>query len=148
RLQSIGCDIVLFEARDQPGGRAYVIKDSGFTFDAGPTVITAPHCLEELFELSGRKLSDYVPLVPVDPFYRLVWDDGTVFHYVGDRERIERQIQAMEPADVVGYQRFVDYASKVFAKGYEELADAPFLRFSDMIRVAPDLIRLRADRSV
>src|SRR5262249_11712244 len=101
-----------------------------------------------LFELSGRKLSNYVTLVPVDPFYRLVWDDGTVFHYVGDPKRIEEQIKEVEPADVAGYHRFVDYAARVFAKGYEELADPPFLRFSDMIRAAPDLVRLRADRSV
>lgn len=148
RLQALGCQVVLFEARDQPGGRAHVIKDSGFTFDAGPTVITAPHCLEELFDLAGRRLANYVTLVPVDPFYRLLWDDGSTFDYVGDLDRLHRQISAMSPRDVDGYDRFVDYSRRVFNKGYEQLADAPFLRFSDMIRVAPDLIRLRADRSV
>jgi phytoene desaturase len=148
RLQVIGCRVVLFEARDQPGGRAHVIRDSGFTFDAGPTVITAPHCLEELFEIAGRKLADYVTLVPVDPFYRLIWDDGTEFDYVGDRERLHQQIAAINPNDVAGYERFLKYSKRVFDKGYTELANVPFLRFSDMVRVAPDLVRLRADRSV
>ena len=148
RLQAMGARVVLFEARDQPGGRAHVLRDSGFTFDAGPTVITAPPCLEELFEIAGRKLADYVTLVPVDPFYRLVWDDGTTFDYVGDRERLLQQIASLNPADVNGYERFLEYSGRVFAKGYTELAAASFLRFSDMIRVAPDLVRLRADQSV
>ena len=63
RLQSMGFETVCFEGRDQPGGRAYVYRDAGFTFDAGPTVITAPHCIEELFELSGRSMQDYVQLI-------------------------------------------------------------------------------------
>ena len=76
RLQAAGCDTVIFEKRDQPGGRAYVYRDNGFTFDAGPTVITAPHCLEELFAVAGKSMRDYVELLPVHPFYRLFWEDG------------------------------------------------------------------------
>src|SRR5215213_10231456 len=78
RLAAAGVRVTVFEARDQPGGRAYVYRMNGYTFDAGPTVITAPHCIEELFEIAGRKLSDYVEMLPVTPFYRLHWtDDGT-----------------------------------------------------------------------
>lgn len=148
RLQAAGCDTVLFEARDQPGGRAYVYRDSGFTFDAGPTVITAPHCLEELFELGGRRLQDYVELMPVTPFYRLLWEDGDRFDYDGDGDSMLARIAARNPADAAGYRRFVDYTRRVFDKGYDELAATPFLRFFDMVKVAPDLARLRADRSV
>jgi phytoene desaturase len=148
RLQADGCNVVLFEARDRPGGRAYVYHDKGFTFDAGPTVITAPHCLEELFALTGRKLADHVTLLPVMPFYRLLWDDGFAFDYSSDLEHLASQITRKSPPDVAGYHRFLDYSRRVFAKGYDELAAVPFLRFWDMIRVAPDLIRLRADRSV
>lgn len=148
RLQAAGIDTVVFEARDQPGGRAYVYRDAGFTFDAGPTVITAPHCLEELFEISGRRMQDYIELMPVTPFYRLLWEDGDRFDYDGDAESMLAQIAARDPADAAGYRRFVDYARRVFDKGYEELAATPFLRFFDMVKVAPDLARLRADRSV
>jgi phytoene desaturase len=148
RLQAAGVRSVLFEARDKPGGRAYVYEQDGFTFDAGPTVITAPHCIEELFQLAGRNMADYVELLPVTPFYRLVWSDGDVFDYVGDTEAMLAQIRARNPADAEGYLRFVDYTKKVFAKGYEELAATPFLRFFDMLKVAPDLAMLRADRSV
>jgi len=148
RLQARGVRTVLYEKRDLPGGRAYVYRDHGYTFDAGPTVITAPGCLEELFEVAGRRLSDYVEMLPVRPFYRLSWSDGVWFDYEGDQALMEEQIRRLAPRDLEGYRSFVDYASRVFAKGYEELSAEPFLRFADMIRVAPDLVRLRADRTV
>ena len=103
RLQSAGIQTTLIEARDKPGGRAYVFEDDGFIFDAGPTVITDPTCLEELFELSGRKLSDYVELMPVMPFYRLMWEDGTVFDYSNDEKELLRQIGELNVKDVAGY---------------------------------------------
>ena len=95
RLQSAGVRTTLLEARDRAGGRAYVYEQDGFTFDAGPTVITDPSCLEELFALSGRKLSDYVELMPVSPFYRLEWSDGFSFDYVNDQAELDRQIAAV-----------------------------------------------------
>jgi phytoene desaturase len=147
RLQAAGVETVLFEARDKPGGRAYVYSDQGYTFDAGPTVITAPQCLDELFELAGRRRADYVEFLPVTPFYRLLWQDGTSLDYAGGTALLE-QIQTLSPDDAAGYLRFVDYSHEVFDKGFTELAHAPFLRFSDMLRVAPSLARLRADRSV
>jgi len=148
RLQAMGLATVIFEARDLPGGRAYVYRDGGFTFDAGPTVITAPHCIEELFAVAGRRMEDAVTLLPVKPYYRLVWSDGYAFDYSGGQPEMEAQIQARCPQDLQGYRDFVDYARKVFVKGYQELGAVPFLRFADMVRVAPDLIRLRADRTV
>jgi phytoene desaturase len=148
RLQNAGFQTTIFEALDQPGGRATVFREQGFVFDAGPTVITAPHCLEELFSEAGRRMSDYVELMPVSPFYRLVWSDGDAFDYTGDASDMLRAVSTRSPGDVEGYRRFVAYAKQVFEKGYEELAATPFLRFSDMLRVAPQLARLRADRSV
>ncbi len=148
RLQSMGFDTVCYEAHDQPGGRAAVHEERGYVFDAGPTVITAPHCLEELFALSGRRLSDSVRLLPVTPLYRLQWSDGVSFDYVADEEGLIEQVRRVSPGDVAGYRRFADYARRVFEKGYEELGAVPFLNFTDMIRAAPHLARLRADRSV
>src|SRR6056297_600315 len=145
RLQAMGFETTCFEARDKPGGRAYVYNDAGFTFDAGPTVITAPHCIEELFQLGGRVMEDYVELLPVEPMYRLQWTDGTKFDYLSDESSLIRQIESISPQDVAGYRRFADYSRRVFHKGYEELGAVPFLRFSDMVRVAPQLARLRAD---
>lgn len=148
RLQASGFETVLFEARDKPGGRAYVYERDGFVFDGGPTVITAPEAFEDLFEAAGRRLSDYVEFLPVQPFYRLLWSDGDSFDYVGDSDEMIRQIQQRDAQDVPGYLQFVEYSKQVYEQGYEQLATTPFLSFADMLRVAPDLIRLRADRSV
>lgn len=148
RLAAAGVRVTVFEARDLPGGRAYVYKDGGYTFDAGPTVITAPHCIEELFTLAGRRMRDYVEMMPVTPFYRLVWDDGATFDYDGDGNHMLEQIRARNPDDAAGYERFVAYSKEVFDTGYTKLAHVPFPRFSDMLKVAPKLAKLRADRSV
>jgi phytoene desaturase len=148
RLAAAGMEVTLFEARDQPGGRAYVYRDAGFTFDAGPTVITAPHCIEELFAAAGRDMRSYLELLPVEPFYRLTWADGDRMDYTGDEARMLAQIGARNPRDADGYRRFLAYAREVFETGYRELAATPFLRFADMVKVAPSLMRLRADRSV
>lgn len=148
RLQALGVRTTLFEARDKPGGRAYVYTDEGFTFDAGPTVITAPECLEEVFAAGGKRLADYVELLPVTPLYRLVWPDGVRFDYVQNEAELVEQIRRINPADVDGYKRFAAYSRKVFQKGYVELGAKPFLRFWDMVKAAPHLGRLRADRSV
>ena len=148
RLAVNGYAVTLFEARDKPGGRAYVYEQDGYVFDAGPTVITAPECIDELFRIAGRRREDYVELLPVTPFYRLLWEDGTRFDYDGDSESMARQIEQLMPGDSAGYERFVAYSKRVFEKGYQELAASPFLSFFDMVRVAPHLARLRADRSV
>ena len=149
RLATAGVKVTVFEARDQPGGRAYVYREGGFTFDAGPTVITAPHCIEELFTNAGKQMSDYVELLPVSPFYRLFWTaDGDAFDYDGNLEHMLAQIKSRRPEDAEGYLRFAAYAKEVFETGYTKLAHTPFLRFSDMVRVAPKLVKLRADRSV
>jgi phytoene desaturase len=148
RLQAAGADTTLVESRDRPGGRAYVYHDHGFTFDAGPTVITAPTALEEVFATAARNLHDYVELMPVRPFYQLCWEDGYRFDYTDDLEAINRQIAQKSPADVEGYARFRRYAEEVFVEGYEKLAHVPFLDWWSMIRVAPKLFRLKSYRSV
>ncbi|MEM7417255.1 MAG: phytoene desaturase [Gemmatimonadota bacterium] len=148
RLQTAGIQTTLFEARDKPGGRAYVYEQDGFTFDGGPTVITAPNLFDELFAEAGRDVKDYVEMIPVAPFYRLLWEDGLSFDYDGDVDSMVSQIERIHPPDVAGYRAFVHYAREVFDAGYTDLAHTPFLKFSDMVRVAPELIRLRADRSV
>jgi phytoene desaturase len=148
RLRAMGYGVQVLEALDQPGGRARVFRRDGFTFDAGPTVITAPHLLEELFTLSGRQMRDYVELMPVDPFYRVVFQDGTHFDYVGDEERLLAQIEALSPRDVDGYRRLAAQAERIFDVGYTQLADQPFDRAADMLRVIPAMMKLGSYRTV
>lgn len=151
RLAARGHAVTLVEKRDRPGGRAYVYRQDGFAFDGGPTVITAPWLITELFELAGRAAGDYVTMVPVDPFYRIFFPDGAHFDYAGDpatmREHIRRFSTSPEH-DVAGYERFIAMTERIFAKGFTELATTPFLRPLDMVRIAPDLIRLQSYRTV
>lgn len=148
RLQAGGIATTLLERRDRPGGRAYVYEDQGYIFDAGPTVITDPTALEELWTVGGRSMSEDVELLPVSPFYRLTWENGHVFNYVNDQDELERQIRALNPADVEGYRRFLAYSGEVFEEGYLKLGTVPFLSFRDMIRAGPKLAKLQAWRSV
>lgn len=148
RLQSAGFKTTLVDNRDKPGGRAYVYNDKGYTFDGGPTVITDPDCLKELWALSGRDMADYVELLPVSPFYQLCWEDGDRFDYDNDLAALEAQIAERSPEDVEGYRNFYDYSKDVFVEGYEKLGTVPFLNFRSMMAAAPQLMRLQAFKSV
>lgn len=148
RLQSAGIETTIVEARDKVGGRAYVWHRDGFTFDAGPTVITDPACLSSLWALSDHDMADDVELLPVSPFYRLSWPDGDSFDYTNDDARLTEQIARLDPRDVGGYQRFLAYSAGVFVEGYEKLGAVPFLDFRSMLRAAPALARYQAWRSV
>jgi phytoene desaturase len=148
RLRARGHEVVVLEAMDQPGGRAAVFHRDGFTFDAGPTVITAPYLIEELFTMVGRDPRDYFQLVPVDPFYRLEYADGSRFDYVGDEERILAQIAQMSPPDVEGYRRLAAHAERIFDVGYTQLADRPFGTPGAMLRVIPEMMKLGSYRTV
>ncbi len=148
RLRAMGHEVILLEARDEPGGRASVVEKDGYTFDTGPTVITAPYLFEELFEMVDRDIDDYLNFTPVDPFYRVTFPDGEYFDYVGDEERLLAQIERFNPDDVEGYKKLAAHAQRIFEVGYEELADQPFDSLMDMLRVVPDMIRLGNYRSV
>ncbi|MEL6362661.1 MAG: phytoene desaturase [Pseudomonadota bacterium] len=148
RLQSAGIQTTLYEKRDRLGGRAYVYEIDGYTFDAGPTVITDPTALQELFELSGRRLEDYVELIKVDPFYRLLWEDGFSFDYCSDEEMLFDQIGKKSPQDIDGYKRFHKFSEQAFIEGYEKLSAVPFLNFWSMIKASPQLAMLQGYRSV
>jgi len=147
RLQAKGFNVTILEKRDKPGGRAYVYEQDGFVFDGGPTIITAPWLIHDLFHLAGKRTEDYVELVPLDPYYNVRFEDGTVFRYNGKHDDIIEQIRSFNPHDAEGYERFYQRTEPIFKTGFE-LIDKPFTRLSDMLKMLPDLIRLRSDRSV
>jgi phytoene desaturase len=148
RLQSAGVATTIVEARDKPGGRAYFWERDGFTFDAGPTVITDPDCLRELWALSGNDMSDDIELMPVSPFYRLNWPDGTNFDYSNDDNALRTEIAKISPEDITGYEDFLKYAEGVWMEGYVKLGHVPFLDFASMVKAAPALAKYQAWRSV
>ena len=148
RLGARGYRVTVLEKLDAPGGRAYVYRQDGFTFDAGPTIVTAPFLFEELWALCGKRLSDDVELRATDPFYRIRFDDGTVFDYSGDRDKMRTEVLKLAPGDLDGYERFMQASEAIYKVGFEQLGDVPFNRFTDMLKVAPDLVRLQSFRSV
>lgn len=177
RLQGMGYDTTIVEALDKPGGRAYVLERDGHVFDMGPTVITVPHFIEELFATerdvldldpsgdfppavlgpearvteglsSGPRTSEYVEIVPIDPFYRIYFDDGTYFDYDGDPDSTRAQIRALAPEDLDGYERFHRDAEAIFERGFLELGYTHFDTIPSMLAVAPDLLKLGAVRTL
>lgn len=148
RLGAKGYRVSVLEKLDGPGGRGYVYKQDGFTFDAGPTIVTAPHLFEELWKLCGKKLSDDVVLKPMDPFYRIRFNDGTFFDYSDNKADVLRQIAQFCPEDVDAYDRFMAASKEIFTVGFEQLGDMPFNNFTDMLKIAPDMIKLESYRSV
>lgn len=148
RLRAMGYDVTVVEANDWAGGRARVFRKDGFVFDAGPTVVTAPHLFDELFSLVGRDASDHYKLKPVDPFYRVQFPDGTHFDYVGEEERILAQIAEFSPRDVEGYRNLADMSRRIFEVGYEQLVDQPFDTLSEMLRIVPQMLKLQSYKTV
>lgn len=144
RLQARGYQVTIVDQRDKPGGRAYVYKDQGFVFDAGPTVVTAPFLFEELFTLCGRRLEDYLEFFPITPFYRIRFHDGRVFDYTGDADRMVEEVRKFSPGDVDGYRRFVEESERIFKVGFEQLGDVPFGRLTDMLKIVPAMMKLRS----
>jgi phytoene desaturase len=148
RLGARGYRVTVLEQLDAPGGRAYVFRQDGFVFDAGPTIITAPFMFEDLWRLCGRRLADDVELRPVHPFYRIRFDDGEVLDCSADEQAMERQIGRIAPADLQGYRDFLKISEAIYEVAFERLAHVPFDSFTDMLRLAPALLRLQGYRSI
>jgi phytoene desaturase len=148
RLGARGYRVTVLERLDAPGGRAYVFRQDGYTFDAGPTIVTAPFLFEELWALCGRRLADDVTLREVSPFYRIRFDDGHCFDYSGDAAAMRAEVARLSPADVAGYERFMRASEAIYRVGFEKLGHVPFESWADMARVVPDLLRLEGYRTV
>lgn len=148
RLGARGYRVTVLEKLDAPGGRAYVYRQDGFTFDAGPTIVTAPFLFEELWELCGRRLADDVELRAVSPFYRIRFANGEVFDYTGDPAAMRAEIAKFSPDDVAGYERFMQASEAIFKVGFEQLGHVPFDSIMDMVKVVPDLMKLASYRTV
>jgi phytoene desaturase len=141
RLATQGHDVEIYEKRDKIGGRAYQYEINGFKFDGGPTVITAPYMFDELFEGAGKNRSDYISLVPLDPFYRIFDQETNYFDYRHQTEDMLEQIKLRNPEDMGGYLKFVEATRAIFQK-FHASTDKPFIHLSDMLKVMPDIVRL------
>ena len=148
RLRATGYRVTVLEKLDAPGGRAYVHRQDGYTFDAGPTIITAPFMLEELWALCGRKMSDDVELRPLDPFYRIRFDDGSWFDYSGDPAAMRAEVARFSAADLAGFDAFVAESDRCYQLGFEELGSVAFDTVGDLLAAVPSMMKMRAWRSL
>lgn len=148
RLGARGYRVTVLERLDAPGGRASVFRQDGFTFDAGPTIITAPFLLEELWSMCGRRLEDDITLKALSPFYRIRFHDGETFDCSGDAAAMRAEVARLSPSDVAGYERFMELAEEIYQIGFERLGAVPFESWTDMARVAPHLLRLQSYRTI
>ncbi len=148
RLGARGYRVTVLERLSAPGGRASVHRQDGYTFDAGPTIVTAPFLFEELWRLCGRRMSDDVELRACNPFYRIRFHDGQTFTYSGDSDAMRAEVARFEPGDVEGYSRFMSKSEEICRIGFEQLGHEPFNSPLDMARIAPELLRLQGYRSV
>ena len=148
RLRAKKHNVILVEKQSDLGGRARVFKKNGFTFDGGPTVITAPYLIYELFELFNKDPKNYIKIQPLDIWYRFVFEDGQSFDYSGDEDSMKSQIQKINENDVNGYENLVKFTEKIFNKGFSELSDVPFDKPFFMMKHIPSLFGLRSYKSV
>jgi phytoene desaturase len=148
RLGARGYRVTVLERLSTPGGRARVFKQDGFTFDAGPTIITAPFVLEELWRFAGKNFHDDVKLKQLDPFYVIRFDDGDTFTCRADPAAMAREVARISPADVEGYLRFMRESEEIYRIGFEKLGHVPFSTFGTMLDIAPYLVKLKAWNSV
>ena len=148
RLRAKGYEVTLLEKHPDLGGRARVFKKGNFIYDGGPTVITAPYLIEELFSLFNKKISNYVKIVPLDLWYRFVFNDGETFDYSGNEKSMEKEIKKFSEKDYEGYNKLVKFTEKIFDKGFTDLSDKPFNNFSFMIKQIPSLLNLKSYKSV
>jgi len=148
RLRAKKYEVTLIEKHQDLGGRARVFKKNGFTFDGGPTVITAPYLINELFELFDKNPKEYINLVPLKTWYRFIFDDGLSFDYSGNENEMKSQIERISKNDVKGYQNLLKFTKKIFDKGFLELSDVPFNKVSFMFKQLPALLRLKSYKSV
>jgi len=148
RLAIKGYEVTVLEKLDSPGGRAYVHRKNGYIFDAGPTIITAPFLLEELWTLCGKKMSDGIDLRLMDPFYQVRFNDGRVFNYTGDPEKMRAEVAKFAPNDLPGYEKFLKEAEKCYKLGFEDLSAVAFTTLIDLLKAVPNMLKMKAWESI
>ena len=148
RLRAKGHLVTIIEKHPDLGVIARVFKKNGFTFDGGPTVITAPYLINELFDLFKKDPKDYIKLTPLKIWYQFIFEDKTKFNYSGNESEMKDQIEKINIKDVKGYERLVSFTKKIFDKGFTELADVPFDKPFVMMQQLPALLKLKSYKSV
>ena len=145
RLQARGFDVAILEKNAMAGGHAYQFKKNGYTFDMGPSLITAPEIIKSVFRAAGKNIEDYLELIKLDPYYRIYFHDKTYLDYSGDTQQMKAQMTAFNPADAQNYDRFMEDCRRIYeAVIVDGLGATPFNRLQTMLNFLPRALRLNA----
>lgn len=148
RLGAKGWRVTVVDRLDEPGGRGSSIVENGHRFDLGPTIVTVPQGLRDLWAACGRDFDADVRLVAMDPFYEIRWPDGSTFTARQDQAAMEAEVARLSPGDLAGYRQFLKDSEARYWFGYEDMGRRAMHRFPDLLKVLPRFAWLRADRSV
>jgi len=148
RLGAKGYRVTVIDRLDRAGGRGSSITQGGHRFDLGPTIVTVPQGLRDLWAACGRDFDQDVLLKPMEPYYQIRWEDGSSFAPSFDEAATRAEVQRLSPGDVKGYDRFLKDSEARYAFGYEDLGRRSMHQLWELIKVLPRFAMLRADRSV
>ena len=145
RLQAAGMQVTLLEKRPEVGGRAYQLRKNGYTFDMGPSLITAPYLIEGVFESAGRSMNEFFDLIHLDPYYRIYFHDGSHVDYSGDSDHMKEQMRSFNPSDAAKYDDFMDAIKPIYDEVIvKKLGAQPFDTVGSMLRFTPRAMKLGA----
>lgn len=153
RLARLGFSVTLLEKNERVGGKLNIWQEKGYTFDTGPTLLTMPFVLEDLFDSLGLRLQDHLELIRIDPLCRYSYGDGTRIDATSDLDAMERTIAKLNPADAVGFRRFMRHAAGIYDAAAEPFLFTPFVSAGFRGILAnlgnlPALLRIDAFRSM
>ena len=144
RLQAEGMQVTILEKNQKVGGHAYQLVKDGYTFDMGPSIITAPDLIQRVFACAGVRMEDYLDLVKLDPFYRIYFHDGSVLDYTDDGEQMKQQMAQFNTNDAANYDPFMAHTRQLYdAVITDGLGSTPF-DLPTMLGFLPRALRLRA----
>jgi len=142
-LAAAGRDVTVVEREERPGGRSGRLSIDGYEFDTGPTVLTMPELVAELFGVVGEEIDDWLDLVRLDPAYRAHYPDGSTLNVITDTARMAAEIASVcGPREADGYLRFVDYARRLWQLERRDFIDRNLDSPRDLLTA--NLLRLLA----
>lgn len=144
RLQAQGLQVIILEKNAKVGGHAYQLVKNGYTFDMGPSIITAPDLIQSVFSCAGVQMEDYLDLVKLNPFYRIYFHDGSSLDYTDDTNRMKQQMGRFNAADARNYDDFMAHTRQLYdAVITDGLGSIPF-DLQTMLGFLPRALRMRA----
>jgi phytoene desaturase len=143
RLQARGYEVTIYEKRSKVGGRAYQLKRKGYTFDMGPSLITAPFIIENVFESAGKRMDSYIEIKRLNPFYRIYFHDKSYMDYNDNPTMMKAELAKFNTSDAANYDRFFEDVKPIYdAIITEGLGGTAFSSWKSFLKFVPRAVKL------